>query len=55
MYKRQGLVIELDNTFAIGTGQGVLKVTELQLEGRKAVNGTEFLQGHRDIIGEILI
>ena len=50
-----GLVIELDNTFAIGTGQGVLKVTELQLEGRKAVNGTEFLQGHRDIIGEILI
>ena len=47
--------MELDNTFAIGTGQGVLKVTQLQLEGRKAVSGTEFLRGHQDIIGEILI
>jgi len=50
-----GLVMELDNTFAIGTGHGVLKVTQLQLEGRKAVSGTEFLRGHQDIIGEILI
>ena len=49
-----GLVMELDNTFAIGAGQGVLKVTQLQLEGRKAVSGTEFLRGHQNMIGEIL-
>ena len=35
----------------IGTGEGVLRVLKLQLEGRRAVTAAEFLRGQRDFIG----
>ncbi len=38
----------------IGTGEGVLGVLRLQLEGKKAVNAAEFLRGQRDFVGEKL-
>ncbi len=38
----------------IGTGEGVLSVLRLQLEGKKAVTAAEFIRGQRDFIGERL-
>jgi methionyl-tRNA formyltransferase len=38
----------------IGTGEGVLGVLWLQLEGKKAATAAEFLRGQRDFIGEKL-
>ena len=35
----------------IGTGEGVLQVHRLQLEGRGAVSAQEFGSGHRDFLG----
>jgi methionyl-tRNA formyltransferase len=52
-----GKVIALtgrDGGLGIGTGEGVLKVLKLQLEGRRAVAAAEFLRGQRDFIGEKL-
>ncbi|MBN1369494.1 MAG: methionyl-tRNA formyltransferase [Dehalococcoidaceae bacterium] len=53
-----GRVIELAGNQAarIGviTGKGVLAVSTLQLEGRKAVSSAEFYRGQRDITGSVL-
>lgn len=38
----------------IGTGEGILGVTRLQLEGKKAMTTAEFLRGQRDFIGTVL-
>jgi methionyl-tRNA formyltransferase len=38
----------------IGTGDGVLGVLELQIEGRKAMDADEFLRGRRDLIDTVL-
>ena len=35
----------------IGTGEGVLEVRRLQLEGRGVVSAPEFASGHRDFLG----
>jgi len=38
----------------IGTGDGVLGILRVQLEGRRAMSAAEFLRGHRDIMGAVL-
>jgi methionyl-tRNA formyltransferase len=38
----------------IGTGEGVLEVHKLQLQGKKAVSAAEFLRGQRDFLGDKL-
>jgi len=38
----------------IGTGEGVLSVLRVQLEGKKAMSAAEFLRGQRDFIGVVL-
>jgi methionyl-tRNA formyltransferase len=38
----------------IGTGQGVLAVLRLQLEGKRAMTAAEFIRGQRDFIGSVL-
>ena len=40
--------------FGIGTGDGVLAVARVQLEGKRALSAAEFLRGQRDFIGAIL-
>jgi methionyl-tRNA formyltransferase len=40
--------------FGIGTGDGVLGVLKLQLEGKQALPAAEFLRGQRDFIGAVL-
>ncbi len=38
----------------IGTGEGVLSVLRVQMEGKKAMSAAEFLRGQRDFIGAVL-
>ena len=38
----------------VATGAGILSLDRVQLEGGKAVNGADFLNGHPDIIGSQL-
>lgn len=39
---------------AIMTGNGLLAVTQVQLEGKKAMSAEEFLRGYAQIVGEVL-
>jgi methionyl-tRNA formyltransferase len=40
--------------FSIATGDGLLEVKQLQLEGRKAMPGADFLRGQSDFMGAVL-
>jgi methionyl-tRNA formyltransferase len=48
---KAGEVVTLDSGFGIGTGEGVLKILRVQLEGKQALSAAEFLRGQRDFIG----
>ncbi len=51
-----GEVVALTSAAALGvnTGEGVLGVSRVQLEGRRAMSAAEFLRGQREFIGAIL-
>jgi methionyl-tRNA formyltransferase len=40
--------------FGVGTGDGVLGVLRVQLEGKRAMSADEFLRGQREFIGMVL-
>jgi len=40
--------------FGVGTGDGVLAVSKVQLEGKKAMSAAEFWRGQRDFLGAVL-
>jgi len=40
--------------FGVGTGDGILGVLKVQLEGKRAMSAAEFLRGQRQFIGAIL-
>jgi len=53
-----GQVVALDKedaAFGIGTGDGILGVQRLQMEGKRAVSAAEFLRGQREFMGAVLI
>ena len=52
-----GQVVALDKeeaAFGFGTGDGILGVLRVQMEGKKAMPAAEFLRGQRPLIGAIL-
>ncbi|HVP37461.1 MAG TPA: methionyl-tRNA formyltransferase [Terriglobales bacterium] len=51
-----GIVIKSDKSsgFQIQTGRGILRLKELQLEGKKKITADEFLRGYRIEVGEKL-
>ena len=50
-----GEVVSLvDGGVGAGTGLGLLQLRRVQLEGRRAVDVLEFVQGHRDFVGSRL-
>jgi methionyl-tRNA formyltransferase len=51
---KAGEVVALDSGFDVGTGDGVLKILRVQLEGKQALTAAEFLRGQRDFIGSVL-
>lgn len=40
--------------FGVGTGNGVLGVLKVQIEGKRAMSADEFLRGQRDFLGAML-
>ncbi|MFC1917760.1 methionyl-tRNA formyltransferase, partial [Chloroflexota bacterium] len=40
--------------FGVGTGDGVLGVTLVQLEGKRAITAAEFLRGQQGFVGSVL-
>jgi methionyl-tRNA formyltransferase len=42
------------STLLVTTGQGMLAVERLQLEGKKAMSAEEFLRGYPHIVGDNL-
>jgi methionyl-tRNA formyltransferase len=38
----------------ISTGDGILGVVRIQLEGKREMSAAEFLRGQRDFIGAVL-
>jgi methionyl-tRNA formyltransferase len=52
---KMGEVVALEaGGFGIGTGEGVLGVLRVQLEGKQVLSAAEFLRGQRDFIGALL-
>jgi len=49
-----GRVVAQDSQIAVGTGQGLLVLRELQLEGKKRVTIDDFVRGHADFVGSQL-
>ena len=49
-----GTVVARDDEIAIGTGAGLLLPRRLQLAGRRAQAGVDFLRGRRKVIGAVL-
>ncbi len=52
---RPGEVLEADgDVFVVATGDGTLRLLEVQLEGKRPLAAEDFLRGHRISSGEIL-
>ena len=52
-----GTVAAIDKgefAFGVGTGNGVLSVAQVQLEGRQAMSSVDFLRGQRQFMGAVL-
>ena len=53
--EKPGTILEAEGkTLKIRTGDGVLRIKELQLEGKKRMETDAFLRGYRMTPGEIL-
>ena len=53
----EGQVVAMEGAkadFGVGTGEGILGVLRVKLEGRRAMSAAEFLRGQRGFIGAIL-
>ena len=49
-----GTVISLDGGICVQTGDGILQITELQLEGKKRMDAAAFLRGAHVAVGDVL-
>lgn len=49
-----GQVVMLDGGMGVITGEGLLRLEEVQLAGKRAMTVEEFLCGQRDVVGSVL-
>ena len=49
-----GTVFEYDGGMAVFTGEGALELRRVQLQGRRAIDASDFLNGHPEIVGAVL-
>ena len=49
-----GLVAVVEGAPLVVTGEGLLRLDEVQLEGKRAVSGAEFLRGYPRLVGAVL-
>ncbi len=52
--KEPGRIIRGDEEFHVATGQGIIRITELQIEGKKRMNASDFLRGMKLSVGQKL-
>ncbi|HFE66391.1 MAG TPA: methionyl-tRNA formyltransferase [Chloroflexi bacterium] len=52
--ERPGLVIERQNEVVVCTGDGGLRLLDVQLAGKKVMPVTDFQRGHQDFTGSVL-
>ncbi|MGB2705875.1 MAG: methionyl-tRNA formyltransferase, partial [Candidatus Omnitrophota bacterium] len=45
----QGEVVEAKKELVVGAKKGLIKIEEIQLEGKKRMNSAEFLRGYRKL------
>jgi methionyl-tRNA formyltransferase len=48
------VAMEAGAGFGVGTGDGILGISRVQLEGKKAMPAEEFLRGQRELLGAVL-
>ncbi len=51
---KPGEIFKIDNKFGVMTGSGILTLSSLQLEGKKAMSSEDFLRGYPDTVGKVL-
>lgn len=51
---KSGQVVKSQDGIAVGTGDGLLRLHQIQLAGRKAMSAEEFIRGQADFVGAIL-
>ena len=49
-----GTIVSLEGGICVQTGDGILQITELQLEGKKRMEAAAFLRGAHVAVGEVL-
>jgi methionyl-tRNA formyltransferase len=49
--EEEGMVALLEGVLVVATGRGSLRLDEVQLEGKRAQSGTEFLRGYPRLVG----
>ena len=49
-----GMIRLIGNDVGIVTGEGMLKIQTIQLEGRRPMSVQQFIRGQRDFIGSII-
>ena len=49
-----GTVFRYGDGLAVSTGEGTLELRRVQLQGRRAVDASDFLHGHPEILGAVL-
>lgn len=49
-----GTVVSLEGGICVQTGDGILQITELQLEGKKRMDAAAFLRGAHVAVGDVL-
>ena len=47
-----GTIVDINDALSVLTGDGVLRILEVQLEGRKAQSAREFINGARPAVGD---
>jgi methionyl-tRNA formyltransferase len=52
--RRPGLVVQTAEGPAVVTGEGLLLLEQVQLEGKRPVSGVDFTRGYRDFVGSVL-
>jgi methionyl-tRNA formyltransferase len=48
------VALEAGASFGVGTGDGILGISRVQMEGKKAMSAEEFLRGQRALLGVVL-
>jgi methionyl-tRNA formyltransferase len=52
--ERPGIVVRVSGGLGVTTGDGVLLLDEIQIQGKRPAAAADFARGRRDFIGSVL-